>query len=122
MLTNLLSNALKFLEGRPARVVRVRVRTDGDRCVIEIADTGPGIPPAMRERIFEPFFRAPGATPVGQGIGLATVRRIVDAHGGVVALTSEVGVGTTFRVALPLRRVQGPIPSARRTRRETAST
>jgi len=67
----------------------------------EVEDDGPGIPPDLRERIFTPFFsRREGGT----GLGLALVRRMVQAHQGIVTVESEVGRGTTFRVELPAAR------------------
>jgi two-component system OmpR family sensor kinase len=102
LLRNLLSNAVKFLDGRPRRAVRIALRASGERCLLEISDTGPGIPRSMQQKVFEPFFRAPGARAGGQGIGLATVRRIVDAHGGEIRVKSREGEGTTFSVTLPL--------------------
>jgi signal transduction histidine kinase len=96
------TNALKFMEGRPVRrvVVSAHVREGG--CVLEVEDTGPGIDPDALPHIFEPFYRAPGTRASGHGIGLATVQRIVTASGGEVSAESALGVGTTFRVRLPL--------------------
>jgi signal transduction histidine kinase len=106
---NLIGNALKFLEGRPVRRVTVRARAvEPSWCELTIADTGPGIPRASLHRIFEPFYRVPGTTAEGTGIGLATVYRIVTAHGGTIAVDSDVGRGTTFRVRLVLRSEQRP--------------
>jgi two-component system sensor histidine kinase PilS (NtrC family) len=65
---------------------------------ISISDTGTGIAPRVQERIFEPFFTTKRE---GTGLGLATVHRIVESHGGSLALSSEEGRGTTFRVLLP---------------------
>jgi signal transduction histidine kinase/CheY-like chemotaxis protein len=67
--------------------------------VIEISDTGIGIPKEILKRIFEPFFSTKST---GRGLGLATAFGIVDAHNGAIALSSEVGKGTTFRIWLPL--------------------
>ena len=67
-----------------------------------IDDTGPGIPDAARERIFEPFFRVPGTTQPGTGIGLATVRRILEAHGGRISVDDTEGPGSSFLIWLPL--------------------
>jgi PAS domain S-box-containing protein len=80
--------------------VRVRVR-----------DTGTGMPPDVAARIFEPFFttKEPGK---GTGLGLATVREIIKAHAGSIEFTSEVGVGTEFRVTLPAAGQQAPAPAA----------
>lgn len=101
VVVNLLGNALKFMEGRERRVVSISTQRSGGSCEIAIADTGPGIAEPDRARIFEPFYRVPGVRVQGHGIGLATVARIVHAHGGTIEVESELGVGTTFRVRLP---------------------
>ncbi len=67
--------------------------------VAQVSDTGHGIPPEVRERLFEPFFTTKGEQ--GTGLGLAICYRIVQEHGGDLAVTSEVGQGTTFTVRLP---------------------
>ena len=100
--TNLLDNAAGALGGR-GRVV-VRTRREGGEAVVEVADDGPGIAPEVLPRIFEAFFttKAGGG---GSGLGLDNVKRIVERrHGGRVEVETEVGVGTTFRVRLPLER------------------
>lgn len=102
VVVNLVGNALKFLAGRPERRVRIAARADGSWCELTVEDTGPGIPREAVPRIFEPFYRVPGTVEPGTGIGLATVQRIVAAHGGSIDVDSELGRGTTFRVRLPL--------------------
>lgn len=104
VVTNLLTNALKFVEGRPERRVHVVARRSGPLCELTVSDTGPGIPAEAQARIFEPFFRAPDAKGRGTGIGLATVQRIVEAHGGRIAVQSTAGPGATFVIRLPLAR------------------
>ena len=84
--------------------VTVRVRQAGGDVVIDVDDRGPGIPPAERERIFEPFTRLSGTTRHGSGgtgLGLAIARRIVDAHGGTIRADSPAGGGARFTVTLP---------------------
>jgi hypothetical protein len=74
--------------------------------VVEVEDTGIGIPKAEQERLFERFFRSSTATDhaiPGTGLGLAITRAIAEAHGGRITFTSEPGVGTRFRVMLPLQ-------------------
>jgi PAS domain S-box-containing protein len=99
---NLLSNALKFtFDG----AIRVSLRHEDGRAVLRVADTGSGIAKAEMPRLFERFHRIPNArsrSNEGSGIGLALVRELVDLHGGTITADSEVDVGTTFTVALPL--------------------
>jgi signal transduction histidine kinase len=98
---NLVANAFKFtLAGE----IAVRVREDDTRVVLEVADTGVGIPADELPRVFERFHRVAGnvgRTHEGTGIGLALVRELVSLHGGEVTVDSAVGRGSTFRVALP---------------------
>jgi two-component system OmpR family sensor kinase len=102
VMANLLSNALKFVEGRPRREIRIRARRDDGLGEISVSDSGPGIPEESQRRIFEPFYRAPDAKGPGTGIGLATVQRIVLAYGGRLTVRSRPGDGATFVVRLPL--------------------
>ena len=100
-LANLLENATRYSNGEP---VTIRARPVGDRAIIRIIDRGPGIAPAERERIFEPFYRspAPGETHAGSGLGLAIARGFVEANGGRISVESTSGQGTTFVVELPV--------------------
>jgi len=101
---NLLTNAIKFSPDGGHVDVRVG-RRDG-RATIEVSDSGMGISPEDRERLFERLFRAKGAAALqipGTGLGLTIVKAIVDAHGGEIEVESEEGVGTTFRISLPMR-------------------
>jgi signal transduction histidine kinase len=94
---NLIVNALQILPRGGEITVRTLPPHNG--CVsLEVSDNGPGIAPDMQERIFTPFFTMREG---GTGLGLALVQRIVQAHQGTVAVHSEVGRGTTFRVELP---------------------
>jgi signal transduction histidine kinase len=102
LVANLLTNALKFVEGRPTRQVRVSARQLGPLCELVVEDTGPGIPLESQSRIFQPFFRAPDAKGHGTGIGLATVQRIVEAYGGRITVRSSPDQGATFVIRLPL--------------------
>ncbi len=88
----------------PGEAVTMRVRSVDGKAVIDVDDRGPGIPPAERERIFEPFTRLSGTTRHGSGgtgLGLAIARRIVDAHGGMIRADSPAGGGARFTVTLP---------------------
>jgi signal transduction histidine kinase len=102
VVANLCGNAVKYLDGQSERRVSISARPEGESCRIAIEDTGPGIPREAREKIFEPFFRVEGTRAPGTGIGLATVRRIVDARGGRVNVDSHEGKGSRFEVWLPL--------------------
>ena len=100
---NLISNALKFTPAGGSVIARAFV--DGGRAVVEIADTGIGIPPAEQSRLFQRFFRSSTATEQaipGTGLGLVISRAIAEAHGGTIDVTSVPGEGTTFRVEIPL--------------------
>ncbi|MGD9764095.1 MAG: sensor histidine kinase [Candidatus Binatia bacterium] len=104
---NLLANAIDAVGARGSIAIRLRAAAQaygGDpQVLISISDDGPGIPAAARSRIFEPFFttKAEGR---GTGLGLSVSYGIVERHGGTIAVQSNAGCGTTFTVALPLRR------------------
>ena len=102
---NLLTNAMHALSPprdstKPHEVRATTAMDEAGRVVVEIADTGEGIPPHVLPHLFEPFFTT---KPVGEGtgLGLSISRSIVAAHGGAIAVQSEVGRGTTFRIVLP---------------------
>jgi signal transduction histidine kinase len=100
--TNLIENALDAMAG--SGVLRLRTVREQETALVEVGDSGPGIPAAIRERIFDPFFttKAVGA---GMGLGLDTVRRIVQRHRGSVRFESQPG-DTRFQVRLLLREPQ----------------
>ena len=102
--TNLVHNALDAMGG--SGTLTLRTARDGDRALVEIGDTGPGIPEALRRRVFEPFFTT---KPVGQGTGLGldvSWRIVVNRHGGDLRVESEPG-DTRFQVRLPLEEPAG---------------
>jgi len=103
MLDNLVSNALKFTP-RGGRV-DVRLKRQGESVVLEVEDTGFGIPEGEQERLFERFFRSSTATQSaipGTGLGLAITKAIVERHGGQIEVESAEDAGTTVTVSLPL--------------------
>jgi PAS domain S-box-containing protein len=102
VLLNLMANAIKY--NRPAGDVEVRCSLEGDDLRLAVRDTGFGLTPADRDRLFQPFERlGAGLTNIeGTGIGLALSRRLVTAMGGDIGVDSEPGIGSTFWVRLPL--------------------
>lgn len=99
---NLLGNALKFTPRDGA--IQVSLYRQEHLLMLEVSDTGVGIPPDQQERIFERFYQVDGSTTrrySGTGLGLALVKEVVETHGGSVAVQSQVGRGTTFTVKLP---------------------
>ncbi|MEV4538004.1 HAMP domain-containing sensor histidine kinase [Asanoa sp. NPDC049518] len=105
VLGNLLTNAIIHTP-RPAKIT-VRLRSDGGSAIVEVVDTGQGLPPEQAERVFERFYRADAARRRDReanstGLGLAIVAALVRAHGGSVEVDSVPGKGSTFRVRLPL--------------------
>ena len=102
---NLIVNAAQaIVEGRAEHnQICVVTRVDGDDVVVEVSDTGSGIPPEILARVFDAFFTTKKVG-FGTGLGLAICQRIVTNLGGALTVRSEVGKGTTFRVALPVSR------------------
>ena len=105
ILTNLLDNAVKY--SPEGSLIEVRLTSEDNTARLSVTDHGCGIPKKEQERIFDPFYRigagqANGAT--GSGLGLALVRRAVQAHGGQISLKGEPGIGSTFTITIPLQR------------------
>ncbi|HEY3284091.1 MAG TPA: ATP-binding protein, partial [Armatimonadota bacterium] len=122
VLLNLLQNALRHTP--PGGEVAVTGRTEGDRVVVQVRDTGEGIAPDHLPHVFERFYRADAGrarAQGGTGLGLAICQSLLTAVGGTLSLDSEVGVGTTVTVTLPAAELQledespegdGPVPDA----------
>lgn len=100
LLRNLLENARRY--GKDTHV-SVQLRQHGDNVELKVCDQGPGVPHEQRERIFEPFYRLPGASEAagGVGLGLSLVRQIARHHGGDVSCSANVPHGACFLVRLP---------------------
>jgi two-component system phosphate regulon sensor histidine kinase PhoR len=108
LVDNLLDNALKYTDdgGR----VRLRLRSERGSAVLDVQDSGIGIPPEHRERVFERFYRVDAARTRergGSGLGLAIVKHVALRHGGAVAVDSQPGEGSTFTVRLPVAAATG---------------
>jgi signal transduction histidine kinase len=104
MVRNLLENARRYgAAADQADAVVLSLHTESAQVVLRVQDRGPGVPPAYLDRIFEPFFRLPGASERigGVGLGLALVKSIAERHGGQVKCTARLGGGACFVVTLP---------------------
>jgi len=100
IVSNLLSNALKFTPSGQA--VRLSLRAEGEWAVLEVADTGAGIPADELDHVFDRFYRGRDTRTSGSGIGLTVVRELTQAHGGSIEVASEPSGGTRFTVRLPV--------------------
>jgi two-component system sensor histidine kinase KdpD len=110
---NLLENAAKYSPGESP--IRLFARREGATVVIGVQDHGRGIPVSEQQRVFQKFVRGDEAKRAGirgVGVGLALVKRIAEAHGGRVRLTSAVGAGSTFTLVLPVIDSQLPTPNS----------
>jgi PAS domain S-box-containing protein len=110
---NLVVNAAQAMVDGQANVneVRVSTRLEGKRVVIELADTGPGIPPQVMKQLFAPFITTKPAG-IGTGLGLSICQRIISGFGGEISATNLAGRGACFRIALPVA-ATAPISSVR---------
>ena len=109
MILNLVDNAIKYtsLKEIGDKRVKVRVTREGKHAIVAVSDTGPGIPKEALPRLFDRFYRVDKGRSRkmgGSGLGLSIVKSIVERHGGEISVNSEVGVGTTFIVKLPIER------------------
>jgi signal transduction histidine kinase len=114
LVSNLVGNAVKYMGDATDRHVMVRAHDVGSRLRVEVEDTGPGVPPDQRDRIFQMYERAAGSTqPGGLGLGLATVRRLAESHGGAAGLETP-SVGSRFWFELPREKEEAPARGPRR--------
>ena len=108
MVLNLLSNARDAVDERAEKEeaaytkrIQIQTRVEDDAVVIEVEDNGVGMDDAIRQRLFEPFFTTKDAD-LGTGLGLSITYAIIRNHDGEITVESEPGVGTTFKVMLPV--------------------
>jgi signal transduction histidine kinase len=101
LLSNLLRNAIKHMGNSKRRQIEVRIEPRHDRVRFEVEDTGPGLPPELMPQAFDPYVRGTGTSEPGLGLGLATVRRLVEGHYGRYGVTSTPGEGALFWFELP---------------------
>jgi signal transduction histidine kinase len=107
ILGNLVTNAIKYAAGSPQRRIVVRALDRGRSVRVEVDDAGPGVPAHLRRAIFEPYVRANDAGEPGVGLGLATVKRLAEGHGGRVGVEPSPAGGSRFWFELPR---SGPTP------------
>jgi two-component system phosphate regulon sensor histidine kinase PhoR len=100
---NLLSNAIEY--NRPTGEVTLSAAAEAKEIKLVVSDTGPGIQETDLAHLFEKFYRAHATEKVtqGTGLGLAICKRIIEAHGGTIEVHSQIGLGTTFIVHIPLK-------------------
>jgi two-component system, OmpR family, sensor kinase len=114
MVLNLLDNAVRHTP--PGSAIELRLRARADEAVVEVADDGPGVPPALREQIFERFVRGEGpadtAVGGGSGLGLAIVSAVAASHGGRAEVADSDRGGALFRIRLPLHKSEREISPA----------
>jgi signal transduction histidine kinase len=103
VLANLVDNALKFTP--PGGHIIIRSESCDDQVRFSVFNSGAAIPDAYKEKIFEPYFQAPGNIKGGSGLGLTIARRIVEQHGGSIWVESKEGEGTTFVFTIPVERM-----------------
>jgi len=102
VMNNLLSNAFKFTP--EYKQVNVSVWCENDWFYLDVADTGKGIAPKHLDHLFEPFYQGDNeSSNIGTGVGLSLVKQILDSIGGRISVESQLGVGTTFHLSLPIR-------------------
>ncbi len=106
IVVNLLDNAVKYARNARDRTITVRTSSDDGFAIIEVEDHGPGVPRRQRKKIFEQFYRTEAEATretAGTGLGLALVKKFVEAHNGFVEILTAEPAGAIFRVALPVR-------------------
>ena len=96
-LINLIDNAIDSMKTRTDPLLQIQTQKQADKAILRVTDNGCGVPVDLQAKIFEPYF---STKKTGMGLGLAIVKRIVDEHGGKIALESKVGEGTTFKITL----------------------
>jgi signal transduction histidine kinase len=101
MASNFVTNAIKYIGDAPIKRIMICARDVGRAVRVEVSDTGPGIVPELRMRLFDPYVRGADSTIPGLGLGLATVRRLAEAHGGCVGVQANPEGGSLFWFELP---------------------
>jgi signal transduction histidine kinase len=98
VVNNLLSNAIRY--SYENSVVQINLSVSGNRVLIAVKDTGQGIAPQYKDKIFDRYFRIPGSQKEGTGLGLAISKEFIEAQGGQITVESDFGAGSTFTISL----------------------
>jgi signal transduction histidine kinase len=106
VVANLMSNAVKYTAPRQEAVVEITAKRDGHEVIIEVCDNGVGFDMKYADKLFGVFQRLHGDEFPGTGIGLATVKRIVERHGGRIWADGKLDAGATFHFTLPAAKEQ----------------
>jgi signal transduction histidine kinase len=101
LFSNLIENALKYLDSERSGVINVSGRKENGHSVYYVEDNGIGISPKYQEKIFEIFYQLEPSKEEGEGLGLAIASKIVQSHSGKIWVESEIGKGSKFVVSLP---------------------
>jgi signal transduction histidine kinase len=112
LMSNLVRNSLKYMDGCPLKRVEIHAKEENDHVRVEVHDTGPGLAPGSEAVVFDPYVRGARTREAGLGLGLATVKRLAEAHGGRVGVHSIAGRGCTFWFELPIAMRPIPVQSA----------
>jgi signal transduction histidine kinase len=97
-LTNLISNAIRYSYDNS--LIYLDIAEDTDKILFSVKDTGQGIAPQYRDKIFDRYFRVPGTKKEGTGLGLSISKEFIEAQGGSITVNSDFGAGSVFTVAL----------------------
>jgi two-component system, chemotaxis family, sensor kinase Cph1 len=106
VITNLMSNAVKYTAPRPQAIVEISAKHDGDEVIVNVCDNGVGFDMKYADKLFGVFQRLHGDDFPGTGIGLATVKRIVERHGGRIWADARLDTGAAFHFTLPAAKEQ----------------
>jgi len=98
-LLNIIQNALYFMSNMEEKELKVATMRDSNSIIVEVSDTGPGIPKENMQKIFDPFFTT---KPSGAGLGLAICNRIIESHMGKISVENGLTHGATFKIILPV--------------------
>ena len=98
VLTNLISNAIRY--SYENSVIHIKIATEDSNVIFSVTDSGQGIAPEYKDKVFTRYFKVPGTKKEGTGLGLAISKEFIEAQGGQIKVESEYGAGSTFSIVL----------------------